>query len=109
MTFKQFRQNKGVKFISNKYFIILILFIIWMLFFDENSYLNHRELDQEIDKLEDANFYYKKQIKTDSNVIGNLNNQDSLEKYAREQYRMKRENEDIYIIEYDSIKKSDNN
>ena len=103
MTFKQFRQNKIVKFISNKYFIILILFIIWMLFFDENSYLNHRELDQEIDKLEGANEYYMGQLNTDSNIINNLNNQDSLEKYAREQYKMKRENEDIYIIEYDSV------
>lgn len=80
-----------------------------MLFFDENSYLNHRELDQEIDKLEDANSYYKRQIETDSNVISNLNNQDSLEKYAREQYKMKRENEDIYLIEYDSTQKSNNN
>ena len=59
MTFKQFRQNKIVKFISNKYFIILFLFLIWMLFFDENSYLNHRELNQEIEKLEDANTYYE--------------------------------------------------
>ena len=91
MTFKQFRHNKIIKFISNKYFIILFLFVIWMLFFDENSYLNHRELDQEIDKLEDANEYYKKQIKSDSKVIDNLNNQDSLEKYAREQYKMKKE------------------
>lgn len=80
-----------------------------MLFFDENSYLNHRELDQEIYKLEDANDYYKRQIKSDSNVIDNLNNQDSLEKYAREQYKMKRENEDIYIIEYDSVEKLENN
>lgn len=109
MTFKQFRQNKIIKFISNKYFIILFLFVIWMLFFDENSYLNHRELDQEIDKLEGANEYYKKEIKSDSKVIDNLNNQDSLEKYAREQYKMKKENEDIYIIEYDSLENLDNN
>lgn len=109
MTFKQFRQNKIVGFISNKYFILLFLFLIWMLFFDENSYLNHRELDQEIDKLEDANAYFEKQIKADSNVISNLNNQDSLEKYAREQYRMKRVNEDIYLIEYDSVEKLENN
>ena len=80
-----------------------------MLFFDENSYLNHRELNQEIEKLEDANTYYEGQIKKDSNVISNLNNSDSLEKYAREQYKMKRKNEDIYIIEYDSVDKLENN
>lgn len=109
MTFKQFRQNKIVKFISNKYFIILFLFLIWMLFFDENSYLNHRELNQEIDELEDAKTYYEGEIERDSNIISNLNNRDSLEKYAREKYRMKRENEDIYIIEYDSVDKLENN
>lgn len=109
MTFKQFRQNKIVKFISNKYFIILFLFLIWMLFFDENSYLNHQELNQEIDELEDAKTYYEGEIKRDSNIISNLNNRDSLEKYAREKYRMKRENEDIYIIEYDSVDKLENN
>ena len=93
MTFKQFRQNKIVKFISNKYFIILFLFLIWMLFFDENSYLNHRELNQEIDELEDVKTYYEGEIKRDSNIISNLNNRDSLEKYAREKYKMKRDHE----------------
>lgn len=106
MTFKEFRKNRVVKFISNKYFIITLLFIIWMLFFDENSYLNHRELNEEIEKLEDASDYYGKEIKRDSNIIENLNNKDSLEKYAREQYKMKRDNEDIYIIEYDSLKEN---
>ena len=80
-----------------------------MLFFDENSYLNHRELNQEIDELEDVKTYYEGEIKRDSNIISNLNNRDSLEKYAREKYKMKRENEDIYIIEYDSVDKLENN
>ncbi len=105
MTFKQIKENKVVKIVSNKYFIILVLFVVWMLFFDENSYLNHRELNKEIDKLEDANQYYQEQIEADKKVIDNLNDPDSLEKYAREEYKMKKENEEIYIIEYDTIKK----
>jgi cell division protein FtsB len=76
-----------------------------MTFFDENSFLNHRELNKEIEKLEDANKYYKDQIKTDSKIIENLNNPDSLEKYAREEYKMKREKEDIFLIEYDTVEK----
>ncbi len=75
-----------------------------MLFFDENSYINHRELDKEIDKLENANDYYNEQIEADKKIIDNLNDPDSLEKYAREEYKMKKENEDIYIIEYDTVK-----
>jgi cell division protein FtsB len=104
MTFKQIKENKIIKFISNKYVIIVVLFVVWMLFFDENSYINHRELNKEIDKLENANEYYKEQIETDQKVIDNLNDPDSLEKYAREEYKMKKENEEIFIIEYDTIK-----
>ena len=103
MNLKQIKENKIFRVVSNKYVIILVLFIIWMGFFDENSYLNHRELDQEIDKLENANEYYKKEIHAEQKVINNLNDPDSLEKYAREEYKMKKENEDIYIIEYDTI------
>ncbi len=103
MTFNQIKKNKIIKFITNKYVVILLFFVIWMLFFDENSYLNHRELNQEIDKLENANEYFKEQINADNKIINNLNNPDSLEKYAREEYKMKKENEDIYIIEYDTV------
>lgn len=103
MNLKQIRENKVFRFFSNKYVIVLVLFIVWMGFFDENSFLNQRELDEEIDKLENANEYYKKQIDADQNIIDNLNDPDSLERYAREEYKMKRENEDIFIIEYDTI------
>ncbi len=81
-----------------------MFFITWMLFFDENSYINHRELNNEIDKLENANEYYNAEIEDDSKIIKNLKDPDSLEKYAREEYKMKKENEEIFIIEYDTIK-----
>jgi len=103
MNLKQLKKNKVFRFLSNKYVIVLVLFIVWMGFFDENSFMNHRELDEEIDKLENANEYYKKQIDADQNVIDNLNDPDSLERYAREEYKMKKDNEDIFIIEYDTI------
>jgi len=103
MNLKEIKENKIFRIVSNKYVIILVLFIVWMGFFDENSFVNHRELDQEIDKLENANDYYNKQIDADQKVIDNLNDPDSLEKYAREEYKMKKKNEDIFIIEYDTI------
>ncbi len=105
MTFKQIKENKIVKFVTNKYVVILLFFIVWMLFFDENSYLNHRELNIEIDKLENANAYFKTEIDADDKIIQNLNTPDSLEKYAREEYKMKKKDEEIFLIEYDTIKK----
>lgn len=83
---------------------IFIVFIIWMLFFDENSYLIHRELNTEVEKLETSTAYYKKEIEKDKKMIKDLNNPKSLEKFARETYSMKKKNEDVFIIEFDTIK-----
>jgi len=105
MTFKEFRKKPVVKFLSNIYVLITLLFIIWMVFFDENSWLNHRELNREVDKLEKSAKYYEKEIKNDQKIIKNLKDPDSLERFAREEYRMKKEDEDIYIIEFDTLKK----
>ena len=100
---KKLRQSKVIRILGNKYVIILLLFVIWMIFFDENSLLNHWELDKEIDNLEKSNEYYQDQIEQDKKVIDNLNDPDSLEKYAREEYKMKKENEEIFLIEYDTV------
>lgn len=105
MTFKQFQQNKFVKFFTNRYIIILIAFSIWMLFFDENSYLVHREFNKEIKELETAIDFYKKKISEDKATIKSLQDSLQLERFAREKYLMKKENEDIYLIEFDTLKK----
>ncbi len=84
---------------------IFLVFIVWMLFFDENSYLIHRELNTEIENLETSTKYYTKEIVKDQKMIKDLNNPKSLEKFARETYKMKKENEDIYIIEFDTLEK----
>ena len=87
------------------YLIILILFLIWMFFLDTNSWLIHNELNKEIKKLELQKDALEKIIKKDKTEIKLLNNPDSLEKFARENYRHKKENETIFIIENnDSIK-----
>ena len=90
----------------NRYVLITLLFIIWMLFFDTNSWLIHQELDQEIEELESNKEYYIKEIIKDQKDIKVLKDSGELEKFAREEYFMKRDNEEIFIIEYkDSIPK----
>lgn len=105
MGFKQFKNKPIVKVITNKYFIVLSIFIVWMIFFDENSLLNHNEFDEEIEKLDSEKEYYKSEIYTDSSLIKKLESKKELEKFAREKYHMKKENEEIYLIEYDTLKK----
>ncbi len=96
-----------LRIIVNRYILVLIFFLIWMLFLDNYSYLEHRVLNQEIDEIEDNIDYYKSEIKKDSASIKHLKNNDRVEKFAREKYYMKRENEDIYIIEYEDDNKTE--
>ena len=76
--------------------------MVWMLFLDNYSYLQHRELNKEIEELEENIEYYKAEIKKDSIQIKKLRNPAEIEKYAREKYYMKRTNEDIYIVEFEN-------
>lgn len=105
MTLKQLKNKPFVKFITNIYVIILSVFLVWMVFFDENSFINHREFDKEIDKLNREKEYYQSEIQQDKELIKKLENEEDLEKFAREEYKMKKENEEIYLIEYDTLKK----
>lgn len=75
-----------------------------MLFFDSNSTLVHIELNEKIEKLENEAKYYKAEIKKDESELSKIQTDSGLEKYAREVLFMKKENEDIYIIQYDTIK-----
>lgn len=104
MKFKEIRNKRWFKIISNRYVIILLIFTFWMLFLDSNSWLIHNELDQEIRELETNKEYYQKEIARDRLIIDNLNDSLELESFARQNYYMKRPNEDIFIIEYDTVK-----
>ncbi|MBL7561000.1 septum formation initiator family protein [Olleya sp. YSTF-M6] len=98
-----------MKWFKNIYILILIIFGVWMIFFDTNSLLNHNDVNQEKNKLEDEKEYYKKEIIKDKQAIKRLTSEDGLETFAREKYYMKKENEDIYIIEYADSLKTNNN
>ena len=103
--FQQLKKNPIFKILTNTFVMILIPFIIWMLFFDENSYSTHRKFDKEIEDLESTISFYENKISKDKETIKKLQDSLALERFAREQYLMKKENEDIYIIEFDTIKK----
>lgn len=102
-------KSKFIKPFKNWFVIILIVFAIWMLFFDANSWFIHNELNSDIEDLENEKEYYKREIEKDNKAIKKLSTEEGLEKFAREEYYMKRDNEEIFIIEYeDSLKiKSD--
>ena len=98
-------KSKYLKPFKNIFILILVVFAVWMLFFDANSWLIHHELNTDIEDLENEKEYYKKEIDKDNKALKELSTEEGLEKFAREAYYMKRDNEEIYIIEYeDSLK-----
>ncbi|MDY2588151.1 FtsB family cell division protein [Winogradskyella aquimaris] len=100
--------NRYLKPFKNIYILVLLVFVIWMLFFDAHSLLFHNELNKEIEELEYQKEHYKNEIVKDNKAIKELSTEEGTERAARENYYMKKANEDIFIIEYeDSIAKQD--
>lgn len=103
MNFKKIKENKIFKLLTNSYIFILIIFLVWMVFFDENTHLN-REFNKEIKELNNTINFYKTEIERDKKIIKQLQDSLQLERFARERYLMKKKNEDVFIIEYDTVK-----
>lgn len=99
MKLSKIKQKKWVRFISNKYVLILLFFLVWMIFFDTNSYFIHKELNDDIKTLEESKEHYRQEIEMDKLFIDKMQDTNEVEKYAREKYYLKKENEDIYIIQ----------
>lgn len=102
--------SKYLKPFKNIYVLVLVVFAVWMIFFDAHSYLFHRELNADIEELEYQKEHYKQEMQKDNKAIRELSTEDGVERTARETYYMKKPNEDIFIIEYeDSITKQNKN
>src|SRR5690606_17088802 len=106
--FKKLKNNSVFRWISNRYVIVLLAFGVWMVFFDANSLLVHRELDKEINELENNKEYFNNEISGDEQLLENLKDSSHIEKYARLTYSFKRDNEDICVIEYAVSTNTDN-
>lgn len=85
-----------------KYMLIFVstfLFIVWILFCDNDSVVKRYTLESRISELEEQRDDYLRKIRADSASISEIKKSNvNLEKYARERYYMKRDNEDIFII-----------
>lgn len=93
------------KYLWNKYFVTIFLFLMWMIFFDSTSFLVINELNGEVNRYENQLAYYQSEYKKNDDFYKKLmNNKEEKEKYARENYFMKKPNEEIFILVVDSSK-----
>ncbi|MDA9563440.1 septum formation initiator family protein [Flavobacteriales bacterium] len=91
--------NKIPPFLKNRYAVTGILFSLWMLFFDQHDLISQIQLQRELNQYEQDKQYYREQIeKTEQDLNELLTNEDNLEKFAREKYLMKKDNEEVFVI-----------
>lgn len=85
--------------LRNKYVLTFLIFLLWMLIFDSSNWIELYREYRKIKKYEQEKEYYIEKIENDRNRLKELRtNNENLEKFAREQYLMKRHDEDIFVI-----------
>lgn len=83
----------------NKYVLTFLVFIVWILIFDRNNLIDRRKYLKAMNEMEAQKIFYLEKISHDSARLKELRTDaDNLEKFAREQYLMKKENEDVFVI-----------
>jgi cell division protein FtsB len=85
--------------VKNKFFLVAVAFLVWMTFFDKNDILSQYQYRQQVHKLKQERDFYKAQTEKVSKDLDELtSNPQKLEKFAREKYLMKKDNEDVFVI-----------
>ncbi|SFE28901.1 Septum formation initiator [Chitinophaga sp. CF118] len=84
---------------KNKFFIAAVAFVVWLSSMDRNNFLSQYELRSEVNKLEDQKAFFQNEIdQTRKEQEELLSSPEKLEKFAREKYLMKKDDEDLFII-----------
>jgi len=93
------KKHPYFKYLTNKYVITLIVFAVWVIFFSPNNLLSQWKLRQQLKEHRAEREYYRTEIERNRQNIYLLDNDlEHLERIAREQFLMKRDNEDIFIF-----------
>ncbi|TSD67792.1 septum formation initiator family protein [Inquilinus sp. KBS0705] len=91
--------------IKNKFFLVTLAFVIWMIFFDKNDLFSQYEYHQQLAKLKaEQVFYQTETAKVNKDLDELTSDKAKLEKFAREKYLMKKDNEDIFVIVHEKKK-----
>ena len=91
--------KKYIFFIKNKYIVAILLFVVWMLFFDPKDWTTISERQDKLEELQNSERVLTERIKNSRKELTLLKTSaETIEKYAREKYMMKKDNEDLFII-----------
>ena len=85
--------------LRNKYIILFVIFILWIVFLDDYNLIKQNRIKIKVNELKNQKEFYIDTIEKDSTELSNLKNNPKIqEKFAREKFLMKRDNEDVFII-----------
>jgi len=88
--------------LRNFYVVTGLCFLIWLTFLDSNDLISRFSLSAKLHSLENEKEYYEKKIKeVEQDRKELMTNKELLEKFAREKYLMKKESEDVFVIQVD--------
>jgi cell division protein FtsB len=88
-----------VDLFKNKFFLVAVAFLVWMIFFDKNDLFSQYQYHQQVSKLKQERDFYQTQTAKVKNDLDELSsNPEKLEKFAREKYLMKKDNEDVFVV-----------
>lgn len=91
--------DKIPSWLKNKYVLTILSFSIWILFFDQNNLITQYKYRTKLNSLLEDKQFYTKEIKTTQAELKELTtNPKTLEKFAREKYFMKKDNETIFVF-----------
>lgn len=82
----------------SRYLLVILAFLVWIVFFDHNNLISQYKNRRTLRALENQKVYLETEIDRTKLRLENLNNPEELEKFAREEYLMRKENEDVFII-----------
>jgi cell division protein FtsB len=83
----------------NKYFLVTLAFVVYMIFFDKNDLFSQYQYYEQVSKLKtERDFYLKQTAQVNKDLDELTTNPQKLEKFARERYLMKKDNEDVFLI-----------
>ncbi len=91
--------EKYIPYLKNRYFLTFLGFLLWLSFFDRNDFITTHSYRQKLNALCKEERYYEEEITKNKVALNNLlTNRENLEKYGRENYFMKKDNEEIFVI-----------
>ena len=95
--------KKIFRVVTNKFLVTAVLFAVWTIYFDQNDWVSMQQRQKELKNVKENITYLNTEIaRLAAERNGLMADPAKIEKYARENYRMKHDGEDVYVIETDN-------